>query len=192
MTSRDRQQELWLGVKILHRTAHELMYSQNVIHLIPLEPRHQYTTVLEKCPLSRVKEKEKQKLKGRNQLQVSVLPSQLLYGHLLARMSRLSVLNNYTFQKWRIPGVERFRTLLPNDISVRPEDFLKCLKWNKTYPVISSISWLNPLTQETNVSNEVRKKRSSRENSFNLEAFFSPHIKYVWIASPQPFRRIKH
>ena len=91
-----------------------------------------------------------------------------------------------------MPGVERFRTLLPTDISVRPEDFLKCLKWNKTYPVISSISWLNPLTQETNVSNEVRKKRSSRENSFNLEAFFSPHIKNFWIASPQPFRRIKH
>ena len=67
--------------------------------------------------------------------------------------------------------------LLPTDISVRPEDFLKCLKWNKTYPVISSISWLNPLTQETNVSKDVRRKRCTRENSFNLKACLYPRYQ---------------
>ena len=100
-------------------------------------------------------------------------------------MSRLSVLNNYTFQKWRIPGVESFRTLLPTDISVRPEDFLKCLKWNKTYAVVSSIScivsWLNPITQETKkfAGKDVQGRIVSTSKNVYI-----PHIKNFWIASP--------
>ena len=56
---------------------------------------------------------------------------------------------NYVLEVAYSRGRKFSDRLLPTDISVRPEDFLKCIKWNETYPVISSISWLNPLTQET-------------------------------------------